>query len=98
MRILTEKDYKVMTKILNRKENKGLSKQTGLTRKELQEATSLSYSKVRDALKSLIEYGFVDVGIAKGKERTYYLTMNGINELKDLSKSVINIREGNINE
>lgn len=98
MRILTEKDYKVMSKLLNRNENKGLSKTTGLTRKELQVLCDVSYSKVRDALETLIEYEFVALGIAKGKEKTYYLTANGLNELKEITKSVVKIKEDGINE
>lgn len=98
MRVLTEKDYRVMSKLLNRKENKGLSKTTGLTRKELQTLCGVSYSKVRDALETLIEYEFVALGIAKGKEKTYYLTANGLNELKEVTKSVVKIKEDGINE
>lgn len=98
MRVLTEKDYRVMSKLLNRKENKGLSKTTGLTRKELQTLCEVSYSKVRDALETLIEYEFVALGIAKGKEKTYYLTANGLNELKEVTKSVVKIKEDGINE
>lgn len=97
-RILTEKDYKVMSKILDRKNNKGLSKTTGLTRKELETSCNVSYSKVTDALKSLIEYGFVDIGIAKGREKTYYLTEAGLNELREITKNVIRIKEENQHE
>ncbi|MBY6838809.1 hypothetical protein [Clostridium botulinum] len=93
MRILTENDYKVMTRILNRKENKGLSKTTGVTRNELKELTGLSYTKVGDALNTLIEYDFVSIGISKGRQKTYYLSVNGLNELKSLTEQVINIKK-----
>lgn len=98
MRILTEKDYRVMSKLLNRKENKGLSKTTGLTRKELEVLCNVSYSKIRDALETLMEYGYVNLGIAKGREKTYYLTAEGLTELKNVAKSVVDIKEDGINE
>jgi DNA-binding transcriptional regulator GbsR (MarR family) len=93
MRVLTENDYRVMARILNRKENKGLSKTTGLTRNELKELASLSYTKIGDALNALIEYDFVSIGISKGREKTYFLTANGLNELNSLAQQVINIKK-----
>jgi DNA-binding transcriptional regulator GbsR (MarR family) len=96
MRILTENDYKVLGKILNRKEDKGLAKNSGVTRNELKTWTGLSYTKVGDALKILIEYEFVAMGIAKGREKTYYLTSNGLLELKTLTQKVINIKKESV--
>jgi DNA-binding transcriptional regulator GbsR (MarR family) len=97
MRVLTEKDYKVLGKILNRANDKGLAKNSGVTRNELKEWTGLSYTKVGDALKILIEYGFVAMGIAKGRERTYYLTQNGLNELKEVTQKIVNVKKEKIN-
>lgn len=91
MRVLTEKDYKVMSKILNSKEKIGMSKVTGVTRNQLRELTSLSYTKVGDALKALIEYGFVELGIAKGREKTYYLTSKGMEELRNIAMCSVKI-------
>jgi len=96
MRVLTENDYKVMSRILNRKDDKGLSKTTGVTRSELKELTDLSYTKVGDALNLLIEYDFVSIGISKGRQKTYYLSINGLNELKSLTQKVINIKKGDV--
>lgn len=98
MRTLTENDYKVMSRILDEKNNIGLSKLSGVTRKSLVELTGLSYSKIRLALEALIEYEFVEEGIAKGKERTYFLTEKGMMELKLLVETSINIKEDNVNE
>lgn len=97
-RVLTEKDYKVMSKLLDRENNKGLSKMAGLTRKELEVACEVSYSKVKDALNALIEYGFVDIGVAKGREKTYYLTQEGLIELKEITKNVVKIKGDSNNE
>jgi predicted transcriptional regulator len=98
MRTLTEKDYKVMTRIMNPKDKTGLSKLNGVTRKYLTEATKLSYSKVRLAIESLKEHGFIEEGIAKGRESTYYLTEKGMLELKSLAQSSIIIKGEKCNE
>ncbi|MEG2289665.1 MAG: hypothetical protein RSC24_06825 [Clostridium sp.] len=94
MRVLTEKDYKVMSKILNK--NKGNSKINGITRNELKCLTDLSYSKVGDALKSLIEHGFVEQGISKGREKTYFITQDGVLELKSIVECSVKINKGEI--
>lgn len=93
MRVLTENDYKVLGKILNRDNDRGLSKTSGVTRNELKEWTGLSYTKVGDALKVLMEYEFVVMGIAKGREKTYYLTPNGLTELKEITQKIINVKK-----
>lgn len=96
MRVLTEYDYKVLGKILNRKEDKGLSKTSGVTRRELEKATGLSYTKIGDALKLLMELDFVSMGIAKGREKTYYLTVNGLEELKSITQKIIDIKKESV--
>lgn len=92
MRILTENDYKIMSRFINLK---ALSKTTGITRKVLTEATGLSYTKVRSGVNALIEYGFIDIGIAKGREMTYFITEKGTIELKTIAESSINIKGEN---
>lgn len=93
MRVLTEYDYRVLGKILNRKEDKGLSKTSGVTRRELEKSTKLSYTKIGDALKLLMELDFVSMGIAKGREKTYYLTPNGLTELQEITQKIINVKK-----
>lgn len=92
MRILTENDYKVMSKILDKDGKTGLSKTTGTTVNIVAGKSNLSVTKVRDALNTLIEYGFVELGIAKGRERTYFLTPSGILELKSIVQKSISIK------
>lgn len=99
MKVLTHNDYKIMSKILNVKEKKGISKLTGVTRKQLMELANVSYTKTGDALKLLMEYGFVDHGISNGRERTYYLTQKGMLELKNIAECSIEVNKGgNVNE
>ena len=98
MKVLTENDYKVLARIFDVKQNIGLSKVKGITRKSLVEKTGLSYTKVRLAISLLMEYGFVDMGIAKGKEMTFYITEKGLLELKNITMTSVNIEGGNVNE
>lgn len=94
MKILTENDYKIMSRVMNTKDKTGLSKLNGVTRKYLMESTNLSYTKVREGVNALMEHGFLDIGISKGRERTYYLTEKGLLELKTIVESSININKG----
>ena len=98
MKILTENDYKVLSRIFDIKENKGISKINGITRNELVKKTNLSYTKIRIAINSLIEYGFVEIGIAKGREKTFYITEEGLLELKNITMPSINLEGGKVNE
>lgn len=98
MRVLTENDYKVMSKVLDRSGETGISKTTGTTVSILAEKSNLSTTKVRDALNTLIEYGYIELGISKGRERTYFLTPNGMIELKSITQKSINIKGDVINE
>lgn len=98
VKVLTENDYKVLSRMFDVKQNIGLSKIKGITRKTLTEKTGLSYTKVRMAISLLMEYGFVDMGIAKGKEMTFYITEKGLLELKNITLTSVKIEGGNINE
>lgn len=93
MRVLTQNDYKVFSKVFASGAN---SKITGITVAELKESTELSSTKVRVAIKSLIDYGFVNIGISKGREKTYYITSSGANELKTISKPVIQSKKESV--
>lgn len=98
MRLLTENDYKVMSKVLDRSGESGISKTTGTTVNIVAGKSSLSVTKVRDALNTLIEYGFIDMGISKGREKTYFITPNGMVELKSITQKSISIKGDVINE
>lgn len=98
MKVLTENDYKVLSRMFDVKQNIGLSKIKGITRKSLTEKTGLSYTKVRMAVSLLMEYGFVDMGIAKGKEMTFYITEKGLLELKNITLTSVKIEGGSVNE
>jgi len=99
MRMLTENDYRVLSKVFDNKINKGFSRALGSTVEDIKNKLDLSDSKVRSAIRVLVEYGYIDKGIKKGKKDTFYITALGLEDLKDISQQSINIvREANVNE
>jgi DNA-binding transcriptional regulator GbsR (MarR family) len=100
MRDLTENDYKVLTKVFDKTNDKGFSRATGSTIEDIKEKIDfLSESKIRSAIKALIEYEYVSKGVKKGKKDTFYITALGLTDLKNLNKKSINIIKGDgINE
>lgn len=88
MKALTKNDYKVLTCLF--KEG-AMSRVKSATVKQLKEGVDtssdkvISETKVRDALKILMEYDFVALGIADGRTKTYFITQEGLNELTSLS-------------
>lgn len=96
MKLLTQNDYRVLREVLR---YGSLSKNKAISIKQMQPLVNLSYTKVNTAFKGLVEHGFVDMGIPNGRERTFYITENGINELNNLSIPVVDIkRGGNLSE
>jgi DNA-binding transcriptional regulator GbsR (MarR family) len=99
MRVLTENDYRVLSKVFDSKNDKGFSRALGSTIEEIKNRLDLSDSKVRSAVKELIEYGYIDKGIKKGQKDTFYITALGLEDLKNISQKSINIiKEEKINE
>jgi DNA-binding PadR family transcriptional regulator len=100
MRLLTEKDYIVLAKIFDSKNDKGFSKATGSTIHDIklrtdETNTKISESKIRDALSSLLEYGYVEYGIKKIRQNTYFITAQGMDNLRKINiKSVKIVKEG----
>lgn len=95
MRLLTENDYRILVRILD---EGSMSKTSGITISILKPLVNLSYTKINVALKTLVEYGFVELGISKGRERTFYITQKGVMELNSITQNVVNIKRSEINE
>lgn len=92
MNVYTKNDYKILKNIMDRKdETKGLSKNKATTVKEVCDKTGLSYNKVRLTLKNFLEDGFVGYGVALSKTKTFYVTEEGLIELKSLD--VVSLKE-----
>lgn len=99
MRTLTENDYRVLYRVFDKETQKGFSRANGSTIEEIKSKIDLSESKIRDALKTLEEYGYVNLGIKKVRKNTYYITALGMDDLKNLRDQSIKIeRNGEINE
>jgi len=97
MRDLTENDYKILGKVFDKTKDKGFSRATGSTIEEIKARIDfLSESKIRSAIRALIEYEYIGKGVKKGKKDTFYITALGLTELKNLNKKSINIIKGDV--
>jgi DNA-binding transcriptional regulator GbsR (MarR family) len=81
----------------------GLSKAKGITIDEIKpkidelceklNIDTISTSKIRDAVCKLTECGYVDLGIKRGKKKTYHVTAEGFNYIREIKKNVIVIKK-----
>lgn len=90
---LTENDIIIMSFMYNIKTGMGLSKAKGITIDEIAIKANdiMSTSKVRDGLNKLVACGFVEFGIKKGKKKTYVVTVQGIEFIKNIKQSNIDL-------
>ena len=86
MTIYTALDYKILRSVRSDKNSptKGYTKGNGTTIKEIIDITGLSEGKVRTTVTKLVKDGFLNLGISQGRTRTYYITKEGIEELKSI--------------
>lgn len=85
MKALTKNDYKVLTCLFKQG---AMSRVKSATVKQLKgDVSNISETKVRDALKILMEYDFVALGIADGRTKTYFITQEGVDEITSLSNT-----------
>lgn len=91
MRMLTENDYRILSRVFDNKSKKGFSRATGSTIEDVKAKIELSESKIRDALKTLIEYGYVEKGIKKVRKDTFFITELGLNDLRKINEMSVNI-------
>lgn len=78
--MVTHNDYKILM-TLNSKE--AFSKLVGLTIKQIEQITSLSNNKIRTTLMVLNFMNYVKEGIAEHNAKTFYITQEGIDKLKE---------------
>jgi hypothetical protein len=87
--VFTENDYRILKAIIDRNnEKKGLCKANGTTIKELVAKTQLSDKKVRLAIKSFLDCGYITEGASIVKAKTFILTPLGFEELNSLRKNI----------
>lgn len=98
LRELTQNDIKIMANCYNEETGQGLSKIKGITVDEvyikIKDTLELSESKVRHALTTLVDYGYMDYGVKRGKKKTYHITENGCDYIASIKEKVCNIRSG----
>lgn len=88
MVILNSNDFVVLSSIRDKKNNLGLCKARGMTIKTLVEASKLSESTVRRAIKKLLQKEYIDYGIRQINKDSFYVTEKGIKELEDVLKVI----------
>lgn len=94
LRDITENDIKIMQNMFDKNTNKGLSKAKGITIEEIKsKIDDLSESKIRDTIRVLSAYNYVDNGVKKGKKKTYHVTNEGLNYIRSIKELVINLIE-----
>ncbi len=88
-------DYSILGAIVDEDSpnKKGLSRLNGTSYKELQIKTGASQSKIQKTITEFIKLGFVKQGINNGRNKTFILTPEGYNEIKDIHKSIIDFEE-----
>lgn len=97
LRELTQNDIKIMVYCYDKKTGVGLSKANGITVEEVynrsKEALSLSESKIRSALNTLVEYGYMDNGLKNGRKKSYCITDEGYAYIKSIKEVIGKNRE-----
>jgi RIO-like serine/threonine protein kinase len=91
----TQNDIRILRAITNSDRTKGNSKFTATTLKEIEEVTGFSHQKVRSTIIKFLNLGYVQEGFKNGKQKTYMLTKEGYEFLKE---AIINILEVISNE
>lgn len=82
-------DISILRSIMDKETNRGLSKAKGTTIEQISKKTNLSVPKVRSTVKKFKDEGWIDEAIKVVNSKSYYVTQKGIDELKNLSKSVL---------
>ena len=86
---LNSNDYKILQSIVETKENRGLSRGRGTTKKQIVDKTGFSYPKIYNTVKVLLELGFIDYAVKKVRADAFYITTKGYEELKELKKNIL---------
>lgn len=84
-------DYQVLNSIIDRDNEKGMSKLRGVTVMELVDITGFSSTKVRNSLKKLIDKGFVAYAIKRVRSDAFHITEDGLHEMMSVGEAVVNI-------
>lgn len=86
-------DILILKAIVNKEDNRGLSKAKGSTVNQIQLACGLSDSKVRKTLKKFIEEEWVGEGVKVLNIKRYYVTEKGLKELSELRRTNVVVED-----
>lgn len=84
MRVLNSNAFIVLTNVRDKENNTGLSQARGTIKDRIIEQSGLSSSTVNRALKLLLEEDLVAEAVKKVNKKSYYVTPEGIQRLKEM--------------
>lgn len=83
--MLTLSEYNILEAIIDKNnKTKGVIALYGTTKKEIEDKTSLSKTKIFTALQKFENQGLVKKGLKQGNSNSYYLTEEGLLKLKEI--------------
>lgn len=92
----TKNDIKILRTITSsNNRQKGNTKLSATSLKEIEQETNFSYQKIRNTILKFLELGYVAEGYPDGRRKTYMLTKEGY---LFLDESIKNVWEELINE
>lgn len=84
MRVLNSNAFIVLTNVKDKENNTGLYPSRGTIKERIIEKSRLSSATVNRALKLLLEEDLIAEGVKKVNKKSYYVTSEGINKLKEM--------------
>ena len=86
---LNNNDYKILSSIVDKDKNRGLTMGRGSTIKHIIERTGFSDVKIRNTIKALLKKGYIMEAVKKEKAKTYCITKEGVQKLQELQTTII---------
>lgn len=88
--MITMNDYRILKSIISKDDKtKGFTMMKGTTIKEIISTTGLSDKKVRNTRDKFLKEELICEGLKNGNEKTYVLTVKGLEEINKIRKSII---------
>ncbi|HID0768178.1 TPA: hypothetical protein ACXDAZ_002708 [Clostridium botulinum] len=89
MHNLNSNDYRILACVVDKDKNRGLSLGRGSTLKQIVDKTGFSIVKVRNTIKILLQEGYIIEGVKKERAKSYCITKDGAEKLKELKTKII---------
>ena len=85
---LNSNDYKILSCVVDRENNRGLTIGRGSTLKQIVDKTGLSLVKVRTTISILLQQDLIIEGVKRIKAKTYCISQKGSNKLMELRTNI----------